>query len=293
MSKIGRFTSAEVEATYQRAYDTIAAQWAVPSMDIDVETSFGTTRVRKSGTGEGAPLLLLPGMAGNCLFWGPFIEDLARDRVVYTPDIMGWAGRCVQTAPLRDDADVAKWVAEVISGLGEDRVHLAGYSLGAWIAAVTAAHRSDRLASVSLLEPTPAIFARLRLGLLFKFIVAGFRPTRAKMEKFNKWLTPGIEMTDDEWVMVLACLKFRLAQPLPRPLTDERFDAITAPLLILFGADTVIHDPEQAASRARRHVPSVDIESYPGVGHDLLWMLPERVIPRLLAFADKNDPVRV
>lgn len=293
MPKIGRFTSDEVESTYLRAYDTLAAQWPVSSTEVDVETSFGTTRVRKSGTGEGAPLLLLPGMGGNCLFWGPFIEDLARDRVVYTPDVIGWAGRCVQTAPMRDGADVAKWVAEVITGLGEDRVHLAGYSLGAWIAAVTGAHHADRLASLSLLEPTPAVFARLRLGLLRKFIVAGIRPTKAKMQKFNEWLQPRVEMTDEEWAMVLASLKFRLAQPLPRPLTDEQFAAITAPLLVLFGADTVLHDPEQAASRVRRHIPSADIESYPGVGHDMLWAIPEQVIPRFLAFADKHDPARV
>ncbi|MFI6998928.1 alpha/beta fold hydrolase [Nocardia sp. NPDC050175] len=293
MPKIGRFTNAEVESTYLRAYETLAAQWAVPSTEIDVETSFGTTRVRKSGAGEGAPLLLLPGISGNCLFWSPFIEELARGRVVYTPDIIGWPGRCVQTAPVRDETDVAKWVAEVITGLGVDRVHLVGYSLGAWIAAVAGAHHPDRLASLSLLEPTPAVFARLRWGLIFKFIVAGIRPTKAKMQKLNEWLSPTIELTDDEWTMVLSGLKFRLALPLPRPLTDERFAAITTPLLILFGADTVLHDPEQAASRARQHVPSADIESYPGVGHDMLWAIPEQVIPRLLAFADKHDSARV
>ncbi|WP_433662912.1 alpha/beta fold hydrolase [Nocardia sp. CA-128927] len=293
MPKIGRFTSDQVEADYQRAYEAIAARWPVPSTDIDVETSFGTTRVRKSGAGAGAPLLLLPGISGNGLFWIPFIEDLARDRVVYTPDVIGWAGRCVQTAPVRNEADVAKWVAEVITGLGVDRVHLAGYSLGAWIAAVAGAYHSERLASLSLLEPTPAIFARLRWGLLLKFIVAGIRPTRAKMEKLNAWVSPGIRTTDEEWAMVLAGLKFRLALPLPRPFTDERLAAVTAPLLVLFGADTVLHDPEQAASRVRRHIPSADIENYPGVGHDMLWVIPEKVIPRLLAFADKHDPVRV
>src|SRR5258708_1645757 len=100
MPKIGRFTSDEAKDTFLRTYDALAAQWPIPSTQFDVETSFGTTRVRKSGTGEGAPILLLPGMPGNGQAWLRFIEDLARDRVVYTPDVMGWAGRCQQTAPL-------------------------------------------------------------------------------------------------------------------------------------------------------------------------------------------------
>lgn len=131
MPKIGRFTSEEAKAAFLHAYDAVAAKWPVPSTNIDVGTAFGTTRVRRSGTGDGAPIVLLPGIGGNGQVWFRFVEQLARDRVVYTPDVIGWAGRCVQTAPLRDAGDIARWMADVLDGLGEDRIHLAGNSLGA------------------------------------------------------------------------------------------------------------------------------------------------------------------
>ncbi|WP_328388690.1 alpha/beta fold hydrolase [Nocardia sp. NBC_00416] len=292
MPKIGRFTSEEAKATFLRAYEAVAAKWPVPSTNIDVETSFGTTRVRRSGDGPGAPLVLLPGIGGNGQVWYRFIEELARDRVVYTPDIIGWAGRCVQTAPLRDTSDIAKWMAEALDGLGAERVHLAGNSLGAWLAGAIAVHRSDRLASMTMFEPSAATFAKPRPSLLFKFIAAGARPTPERMRKLNAWLMPGFEMTDEEYALATAIPKFRTAMPWDRPFTDDQLAAITAPALVLFGAETVVSDPELGAARARARIPAAEAEIWPGVGHDLLWANPEQMIPRFLAFVADHDRVR-
>ncbi|MGY0502944.1 alpha/beta fold hydrolase [Nocardia sp. FBN12] len=292
MPKIGRFTSDEAKADYLRIYDAWAERWPIPSTVVDVETSFGTTRVRKSGSGTGAPVLLLPGTSGNGLVWQRFIEDFASERVVYTPDVIGWPGRCVQTAPVRDGADVAKWVVETLDGLGEDRVHLAGNSLGAWMAGMVGVYYSDRLASLTMFEPGGATFAKPKWSLLLKFLAAGLRPTPERMRKLNAWLTPRAQLTDEEFAMVMASLKFRPGMPWDRVLTDEELAAITAPTLVLFGAETVVNDPELGAARARQHIPSVDVQIYPGIGHDLLWANQEVVIPRFLDFADNHDQVR-
>ncbi|MCM6774181.1 alpha/beta fold hydrolase [Nocardia sp. CDC159] len=292
MPKIGRFTNKEAQAAFLRAYDTIAARWPVPSTLLDIETSFGTTRVRKSGSGEGAPIVLLPGIGGNGQAWWRIIEALARERVVYTPDVIGWAGRCVQTAPLRDASDVAKWVVETFDGLGAGRVHLAGNSLGAWMSGATGVYHSDRLASLTMFEPSAATFAKPSWGLLFKFLKAGMRPTPERMRKFNKWLLPGFELDDEEFALAMAALKFRMAMPWDRQFTDDQLAHITTPTLVLFGAETIAGDPEIAAARAREHIPSVETEIYPGIGHDLLWANPDQVIPRFLDFVASHDPVR-
>ncbi|MEU4313302.1 alpha/beta hydrolase [Nocardia sp. NPDC024068] len=292
MPKIGRFTSEEAKADFLRIYDAWAQRWPIPSTVVDVETSFGTTRVRKSGSGKGAPILLLPGTSGNGLVWQRFIEDFASERVVYTPDVIGWPGRCVQTAPVRDGADVAKWVVETLDGLGEDRVHLAGNSLGAWMAIMVGVYHSDRLASLTMFEPGGATFAKPKWSLLLKFLAAGLRPTPERMRKLNAWLTPRAQLTDEEFAMVMASLKFRTGMPWDRVLTDEELAAITAPTLVLFGAETVVNDPELGAARARQHIPSVDVQIYPGIGHDLLWANQEVVIPRFLDFAGNHDQVR-
>lgn len=292
MPKIGRFTDDEAKAVHQRAYDALAERWPVPSAISDVDTSFGTTRVRRSGTGTGAPILLLPGISGNGMVWYRFIEDFAREHVVYTPDVIGWPGRCVQTAPVRDGADIARWVAEVLDGLGEDRVHIAGNSLGTWLVAMVGVHRPERLASITMFEPGGATFARPRWGMLFKFVLAGMRPTPERMRKFNEWLIPRADLSAEELAMATAATKFRTGMPWDRTLTDEQMTALTMPLLVLFGAETVVNDPRLGAARVRRLIPSAEVEIYPGVGHDLLWANPEQVIPRFLAFVDSHDQVR-
>ncbi|MBF6358055.1 alpha/beta fold hydrolase [Nocardia higoensis] len=223
MPKLGHFADAAEKARFLRAYDAVAARWPVPSVDLDIATSFGTTRVRKSGVGEGAPLLLLPGIGGNAMFWEPFIEELARDRVVYTSDVLGWAGRGEQTAPIRDEADIAEWGTQLVAGLGVERIHLAGYSAGAWLATVIGAAGDNRLAGISLLEPAPATFARPPWKVLRKFLFAGFRPTRAKIEKLNQWLSPAIRLTEEDWALTLSALAFRPGMPWARPLPAERF----------------------------------------------------------------------
>ncbi|MFE3445135.1 alpha/beta fold hydrolase [Nocardia sp. NPDC059180] len=84
----------------------------------------------------------------------------------------------------------------------------------------------------------------------------------------------------------------RCATPWDRPFTDAQLAAITAPSLVLFGAETVVNDLEVAVPRARNGIPSAEVHIYPGIGHDLLWANPEQVIPRFLSFTDSHDPVR-
>lgn len=291
MPKIGRFTDGDAQEAFQRAYDVVASKWPVPSTSVDVETSFGTTHVRKSGTGVGSPIVLLPGLGGNGQMWCRFIENLARDHVVYTPDVIGWAGRCEQTATVKDAKDVARWMADVLDRLGESRVHLAGNSVGAWLAGSVAVHRSDRLATLTMFEPSAATFAKPRWSVLLKFLAAGIRPTPDRMRKLNDWLMPHAELTDEEFAVAIAAVKFRMAMPWDRTFTEEQLAAVTVPSLVLFGADTVVADPVAGAVRARNHMRSAETEIYPGIGHDLLWANPDQVIPRFLAFADSHDPV--
>ncbi|MFC3965177.1 alpha/beta fold hydrolase [Nocardia jiangsuensis] len=292
MPKIGRFTSDTARDEFFRAYDSVAAKWPVPSTEHDVATSFGTTRVRRSGEGSGAPIVLLPGIGGNGNVWWRFMAELAGERTVYTPDVIGWAGRCVQTAPVRDAADVATWCTELLDGLGERRVHLVGNSLGAWLAGAVAVHHPDRLATLTLIEPSAATFVRPRLSLLAKMLVAGARPTPERMRKFNSWGMPRFVMDDDELAVAVAATKYRMALPWDRPFTDEQLAAITAPALVLFGAETVVNDPVAAAARARAHIPMVETRIYPGIGHDLLWANPDEVIPHLLGFAGRHEQAR-
>ncbi|WP_216216168.1 alpha/beta fold hydrolase [Amycolatopsis aidingensis] len=132
-------------------YDAIL-DWPLPYEDLTVETSFGPTYVRRSG-GDGEPLVLLHGMSDTSLMWQPYVAGLGPDHALYAVDSMGKPGRTVQTAPMLDARSNADWLAEVLDGLGHDKVHLVGLSRGGWLALNQAIHAPERVSRVTVFDP--------------------------------------------------------------------------------------------------------------------------------------------
>ena len=56
------FKSEQARKRYLARYELRAAEWPVPSTTHMVDTSFGNTFVRVSGSAEGLPIVLLPGI---------------------------------------------------------------------------------------------------------------------------------------------------------------------------------------------------------------------------------------
>ncbi|WP_084285885.1 alpha/beta fold hydrolase [Solirubrobacter soli] len=80
-------------------------------------------------TGSGEPLVLLHALGTDRHMWDPVIERLSAEREVYAVDMPGFG----ESAPIEPSApaDLARAVHE---GLGLDRPHVAGNSLGGWVA---------------------------------------------------------------------------------------------------------------------------------------------------------------
>ncbi|ATL68186.1 alpha/beta fold hydrolase [Nocardia terpenica] len=290
MAKIGRFRNEAARTRFVRAYEALEAQWPIASTLRDVETSFGSTHVRQSGSGTGTPLVLLHPVGGNSLYWRNVIEALARDRIVYALDTIGTAGRSVQTAPVRGEADLARWLDEVLAALGVERAHVLGYSHGAWHATLFALRTPGRLVSTTLIEPG-GVFVKPSWSVLLKMLRAGLRPTDRNMRRMQDWLTPGVTMSETEWELAMAAFRgFRMGVGWSRLLKDAELQAITTPTLVIFGGASVSGDAEAAARQARR-LPNSEVEIYPGIGHGILDQIPGTIVPRVLDFIEKYEEV--
>ena len=66
----------------------------------------------------------------------------------------------MQEKPITGPEDEAQWLDETLAGLGLERVHLMGVSIGGWTAVNYAARRPGRAASLVLLDPV-LTFARI------------------------------------------------------------------------------------------------------------------------------------
>jgi pimeloyl-ACP methyl ester carboxylesterase len=100
--------------------------------------------------GTGPPLVLLHALGGDRRVWDPVLEPLVAERTVVAVDLPGFG----ESAPLADTPTpgaLARALARFLSSLGLDRPHVAGNSLGGWVALELALAGCAR--SVSAIAP--------------------------------------------------------------------------------------------------------------------------------------------
>jgi pimeloyl-ACP methyl ester carboxylesterase len=287
--RVSEFTSEKGRETFLRAYDhALARLWPVPVQPVEVETSFGRVHALRSGPEGDDPVVLLSGAGGNALGWYRHVEPLGRTRPVLAIDPLGDPGRSAQTRPLTGGPDAARWIDDLLAGIGAQRAHLVGTSFGGWAAIQHQVHAPGRVAAVTLVEP--AGFGPVT-GRFYRWVVlggvAGLLPAPLRRAAGRR-LVNGTLGDDELMRLVRASLSFRRRVPNPPELTDAELAAVPVPVQLLLGERSAMHDSAAVAERVRSVVPGWRVEAVPGTGHALAVEAPELVVQRVLDV----DPTR-
>lgn len=240
--------------------------------------------------GEGEPLVLLHGLGATRLVWKPQLEALAARREVIALDLPGFGGSAVlpdgraPTAAALGDA-----VSAFLAGLGIERPHVAGNSLGGWIALEMA--KSNRAASACLLSPAGLWQSPLgprtvntrglaKLGKPLVMLLARNRGARVRMlrpvvarpenvpagdalQMIRDWIeAPGYAASNEEM------RRHVFADP----------ERVRVPVTIAWGE----HDRLVAPPRRHRRPPGTRFVVLAGCGHTPNWDDPELVARVLL-----------
>jgi len=288
--RIGHFVSRDAFTRYLNAYRA-----AAPAFDaqLDVPTSLGTVRVyRHDGPAGPTPVVLLPGRSSGSPMWRTNLASLVGQRTVYSLDLLGDAGLSVQSGPIADAGDQARWLDEVIAGLGPARVHLLGVSMGGWLATNAAIRTPDRIASIVLLDPAmtfgriPAKAVVASIALVVPRFPAGLR------RRVMSWLAGGApvdETLPEAELLDAASTGFVLRQPAPRMFGDDALRSLAVPVLAIIAGRSVIHHPQRAAARAQRLLATGEVELWPDASHAVNGEFPDRIANRSQAFFDRVD----
>jgi pimeloyl-ACP methyl ester carboxylesterase len=254
--------------------------------------------------GTGPPLLLLHGLGLSRATWNPVVGLLARRFDVLAVDLPG----CGQSPPVPPGVEphpayLAARVAELLDTLGIDSPHVAGNSLGGWIAVELAGLRP--VASLTLLAPAglwqrgaplycrvslrltrylcrhaPAalsFLARYRLGRLVVFAQSHGRPTRMTPEQARAEIRAVAEATGSE--AALAATAHRHV---------EVGDIGSAPVTVAFGSrDRVLL---RSQSRHLERLPAgTRSVVLPGCGHLPMADDPPAVVGLIAASATSAE----
>jgi pimeloyl-ACP methyl ester carboxylesterase len=255
-----------------------------------IETRRGV-RCRVFEAGSGAPLVFFHS-AGGLLRDNPFLDDLARRHHVLAPEWPGY-GESTGEELLEDMLDFALHGWDVVEALGLSRPHLVGHSMGGMIAAEMAClapHDLGRLVLVSPAglwldaHPIPDIFAALPFeipGLLF-----------ADPAKGAALLTGGLDLNDMDALKDFyignarrLAMAGKILFPIPNRRLSKRLYRLSAPTLVLWGAEDRLIDPVYAGRWAEL-LPRATVEIVPEAGHMLPYERPEafgNAVSRFLA----------
>lgn len=123
-----------------------------PAADNSLMTTDPRTRIAYERLGSGPPLVLIHGLGATRLIWKPQLEALAAERDVIALDMPGFgdspllAGGTPPAAAAMGEA-----ISSFLAALGVERPHIAGNSLGGWVALEMA--KAGHASSACLISP--------------------------------------------------------------------------------------------------------------------------------------------
>jgi pimeloyl-ACP methyl ester carboxylesterase len=295
-------------------YEEVLAKIDVPVQSLYVDTRFGLTHMLAAGPADAEPVLLIPGVAGCAPLWRRQIPDLARHFRVYALDIPGQPGRSDPNPPSFLNDDYCAWLSDVLDGLNAPRAHLAGVSVGAWMAMRFAIYAPHRVLTVAMLAPTGLSRARLPWRIWLTRVMKKSKDADALQDDltaksvsskspggsfgtFDRTLARAMALCTrhyrvdwslgiydeatrrvDKWKGLKVLRKFFMSEP--KSLLRQ-FDS---PGLLVFGEHEVLYDPHKVGDRARALMRRLRVAVVPGAGHAAVYDKPDEVNAMLIAF---------
>lgn len=295
-------------------YEDTEAKIPVPVESVFVETRFGRTHMLVAGPVGEEPVLLIPGVAGCAPLWRRQIGDLSQHFRVYALDIPGQPGRSDPNPPSFLNDDYACWVLDVLNALGIRRCHVAGVSVGAWVALRFAILAPDRVLSVAMLGPTGLSRARFPWRIWLTRVLKKSKDADALQDDltaksvsstsrgssfgtFDRTLARAMALCTrhyrvdwslgiydertrriDKWKGLKVLGKFFMSEPkaLLRQFASRG--------LLVFGEHEVLYDPHKVGKRASSLMPGLRVEIVPGAGHAAVYDKPDEVNQMLIGF---------
>lgn len=230
-------------------------------------------------TGEGPPLLLIHGLGATRHIWRPQIERVAGERDVIALDMPGFG----DSEPLREPPTpwaLATAIARMCAETGVERPHVAGNSLGGWVALELAVQRRARsvtgicpagLWSAPILRPGQEVPGRGHetARALRPVIPVALTSPRLRRVVLSPFVAhPERVPYRAAWRMVSSYARATAYAATSTAMRQDHFrgaDAVDVPVTLAFGERDRLIRPARTAIRGARVV------MLPDCGHIPMW----------------------
>lgn len=249
--------------------------------------------------GRGEPLVLIPGLGYDGWMWHRMIPGLAARYQVIRIDNRGVGQSDIPTGPYTAQM-LAADIVGLLDALGLPKAHIMGHSMGGFIAQALVLDYPDRVdklilsatnfggprhvpisaeAMVVLTDMSGDPIERLRRGIAVS-CAPGF--VEANAEFVEQWVAWRVAHPIDP-TGYQAQLAIGLGLISEAAAFEHRLAAVTAPTLILFGAEDKVVPPANAPLLANR-IPAARVEILPNAGHFFPFETPDAANAAVIRF---------
>lgn len=250
-------------------FDRFRARIPVPVESRDVPTRHGPSHVLLGGPADGPPLVCLhPMRAGSAHLLSELGPLLDRFRVI-APDIPGQSVRGPHVRLPLDGDSAARWLLDILDGLGLESVGLFGVSWGGFVARQTASVAPGRVRRLALLVPAGVANGSHWKGLTRMALPLLRYRLRRSDRNLRRFLDPLLTTWDADWAAYMGDTLRDMPMDLRVPplATDDELRRLTMPVLALGAADDLSFPGAAVAGRVRSAVPHAEVEVIAGCKH--------------------------
>jgi len=270
------YKSEQAKKQVLELYDEKLKSLGIDFEEMDVNTSFGKTRVVKAGNENGKKIIVFHGINAGAPFTLEPVKGLIDKYLLYVIETIGQATKSAETIIDIKSEDFAKWADEVIEQLSIQNASFIGVSYGAYILQKLMIYRPDRLDKCILIVPAGLVNGSLGSSLkkltfpLIRFMIT-------KKDKHLKSFVSAFVPEDDNFMF-----RFQRALLLgvnidfrrPSLLKQKDVAHFTKPVYIMAADNDVFFPGIEAVQRAKdifqnlqdvyifknsRHMPSADV----------------------------------
>jgi len=245
--------------------------------------------------GSGTPLVLTHGLGDDLHFWDRVVAPLAQQHTVLCWDVRGFGVTDKPAGPYSPELFAAD-LAALLDGLGLDRVHLGGISMGGVIAQRFALDHPGRVRSLLLVSTSSEIAARGTANWQRLADAVEQRGFGSGARDASRSFAPGFAARHPE-IVAAAGEQTARNQPLAyaaaaRAMSEYNWTAeltqVRVPTLILQGLDDQLTPPGGSVKMSRA-LPGARLLMLPGTGHNLPLEQPTFFTAAVLGFTAAVD----
>ncbi len=220
--------------------------------ELDVNTSFGTTRVIQTGNPTGKKVVLFHGFSAGAPLTLEAVKALNNIYCFYAIDTIGQATKSAETVLSIKDDSFGKWADEVLNGLKVDEANFIGISYGAFILQKLMIYNAERIQKCIFCVPS-GIVSGNAWEAVTKLTIPLIKFKLNKSDKNLKRFINAFAPEDDDFIFrfLKAIMNgVNLDTRIPKLLKPKDVQNFNKPVYIITASDDIYFPDEKIRQRS-------------------------------------------